>query len=83
MARSPTSPWARAWAGASRLHTGFGAAWIDVENDGWLDLFVANGAVKKIESLARAGDPFPLHERNQLFRSVAPPRAAPAVPSSR
>src|SRR6185503_5942310 len=57
--------------GASRLHTGFGAAWIDVENDGWLDLFVANGAVKKIESLARAGDPFPLHERNQLFRNIA------------
>ena len=57
--------------GPSRLHTGFGAAWIDIENDGWLDLFVANGAVKKIESLARQGDPFPLHERDQLFRSVA------------
>ena len=55
---------------ASRLHTGFGAAWIDLENDGWLDLFVANGAVKRIESLARANDPFPLHERNQIFRNV-------------
>ncbi|HVS63544.1 MAG TPA: CRTAC1 family protein [Thermoanaerobaculia bacterium] len=56
--------------GPSRLHTGFGTVWIDVENDGWLDLFVANGAVKKIEALARAGDPFPLHERNQLFRNL-------------
>jgi hypothetical protein len=55
----------------SRLHTAFGTSWFDFDNDGWLDLFIANGAVKKIESLASAGDPFPLHEPNQLFRSLA------------
>ena len=47
--------------------TGFGTAFIDVDNDGWLDVFVANGAVKVIEAQARAGDPFPLKQVNQLF----------------
>jgi hypothetical protein len=51
-------------------HTGFGTAWFDFDNDGWLDLVVANGAVRIVESLARAADPFPLHERNQLFRNL-------------
>ena len=27
--------------------TGFGAAWIDVDNDGWLDLLMVNGAVSQ------------------------------------
>ncbi len=54
----------------SRLHTSFGTGWLDYDLDGWLDLLVVNGAVKKIESLARAGDPFPFHERNQLFRNT-------------
>ena len=49
--------------------TGFGAAWLDVDNDGWLDLLTANGAVQAIESLARAKDPFPLHQRLQLIRN--------------
>jgi enediyne biosynthesis protein E4 len=51
-------------------YTGFGTAWFDFDNDGWLDLFVANGAVRILEGLARATDPFPLHERNQLFRNL-------------
>ena len=50
--------------------TGFAAAWIDFDNDGWLDLMMLNGAVKVIESLRRAGDPYPLHQRNQLFRNL-------------
>ena len=48
-------------------HTGFGAAWFDLDNDGWLDIFAVNGAVKKKESLVLANDPYPLHETNQLF----------------
>jgi hypothetical protein len=48
--------------------TGFGTSWIDLENDGILDLFVANGEVKVIDALEQAGDPYPLHQRNQLFR---------------
>jgi enediyne biosynthesis protein E4 len=50
-------------------YTGFGAAWLDADNDGWLDVLTVNGAVQVIESLARAGDPFPLHQRKQLFRN--------------
>ena len=50
-------------------YTAFGTAWADLDNDGWLDLLVANGAVTKILSLARRGDPYPLHQPNQLFRN--------------
>lgn len=55
---------------ASWTRTAFGTAWLDLENDGWLDLFVANGAVSAIESLTRAGDPYPLHQPNQLFSNL-------------
>jgi len=58
--------------GPSRPYTAFGTAWVDWDNDGWLDLVVANGAVKKNEALTRAGDPFPFHEPNQLFRNLGP-----------
>ena len=49
--------------------TGFGAGWLDYDNDGWLDLLTVNGAVKVIKTLSLAGDPFPLHQTNQLFRN--------------
>ncbi|MGH7805201.1 MAG: CRTAC1 family protein, partial [Candidatus Binatia bacterium] len=49
--------------------TGFGTAFFDFDNDSWLDLFVANGAVHEIEPLVRAGDPVPYHELNKLFRN--------------
>ncbi len=54
----------------SRIYTAFGTAWLDYDNDGRLDLFVVNGAVNTIEALVRQGDPFPLHEPNQLFRGL-------------
>ncbi|MEM8932603.1 MAG: CRTAC1 family protein, partial [Acidobacteriota bacterium] len=54
--------------GASRAHTGFGTVFVDLDGDGWRDLFVANGAVQSIASLATAGDPWPYHETNQVFR---------------
>ncbi|MEE4639964.1 MAG: CRTAC1 family protein [Wenzhouxiangella sp.] len=47
--------------------TGFGTAWLDVDNDGWLDLFAVNGAVVIEEDLVAAGDPFPYHQPDQLF----------------
>ena len=50
--------------------TGFGVGFLDVDNDGHLDLVVANGAVKELEALVRRSDPFPLHQRNHLFRGV-------------
>ena len=57
-------------ASPSRLYTAFGTAWVDFDNDGRLDLFVANGAVKAIEQLMLERDPFPYHHPNQLFRNV-------------
>ncbi|RMH15514.1 MAG: CRTAC1 family protein [Acidobacteria bacterium] len=49
--------------------TGFGTGWLDVDGDGWLDLLVANGAVRILEDLASRGDDFPLAQPNQLFRN--------------
>ncbi len=57
-------------ARASWQATGFGTAWFDVDNDGWLDLFTANGSVYIDFDLARQNDPYPLHQRNQLFRNL-------------
>ncbi len=50
--------------------TGFGTAFFDYDNDGRLDILAANGHVKNVEALARAKDPFPLHQTNQLFRNL-------------
>ncbi len=47
--------------------TGFGTGWLDVDNDGRLDLLAVNGAVTVIEELYRQRDPFPLHQLDQLF----------------
>ena len=54
----------------SFAYTGFGTVPLDYDSDGWLDIFVANGAVIRIESLAREGDPYPMHQTNQLFRNL-------------
>ncbi len=57
--------------GPSLPYTGFGAAWLDVDNDGWLDLLAVNGDVNQnVKTLARPGDPFPLGQRRQLFRNT-------------
>jgi hypothetical protein len=54
----------------SLARTGFGTAWFDYDNDGWLDLLTVNGGVSIIEAQARAGDPFPLKMRDQLYRNL-------------
>jgi len=62
---------ARSGLGAASLaSTGFGTAWFDYDNDGWLDLLTVNGAVQTIQALAQAHDPFPLHQTKQLFRNL-------------
>jgi hypothetical protein len=55
---------------ASLAYTGFGTAWFDFDNDGWLDVLSVNAAVRTIPALERLNDPFPLHQPNQLFRNV-------------
>lgn len=54
----------------SQTYTSFGTSAFDYDNDGLLDIFVGSGEVKKIDALARAGDSFPLHQPNQLFRNL-------------
>ncbi len=55
---------------ASLSYTSFGTGFFDYDNDGWLDLLVVSGAVTILPELAAAGDLFPLHQRNQLFRNL-------------
>ena len=54
--------------GLTLPYTGFGTDWFDYDNDGLLDLFVANGAVAIIEALR--GAPFPFRQRNQLLKNT-------------
>jgi hypothetical protein len=53
---------------ATLLFTGFGTDWFDYDNDGFLDLFVADGAVTILEVLR--GDALPFRQRNQLLRNL-------------
>jgi hypothetical protein len=53
-----------------RRFTGFGTFFFDYDNDGWLDLFVANGAVQLLPELVRRKVLFPLGQPNQLFRNT-------------
>jgi hypothetical protein len=55
-------------AAPTAAFTGFGTDWFDYDNDGLLDLFVANGAVNIVE--AQRGQPRPFRMKNQLFRNV-------------
>ena len=48
-------------------YSGFGTAWLDIDNDGWLDLVSVNGAVTLFESHEPTDKVFPLDRRNQLF----------------
>jgi enediyne biosynthesis protein E4 len=48
-------------------YTGWGTAWFDFDNDGWLDTFAANGTI-----VANEGEPppFPYAQRRVLFRNT-------------
>ncbi|MCZ6544069.1 MAG: CRTAC1 family protein [Planctomycetota bacterium] len=63
-----------ALAAMSWPYTGFGTQWADFNGDGYLDLFVANGAVKIVEEIA--DDPYPYGNPNQLILNLGPPSFA-------
>ena len=48
-------------------YTGWGTAWFDYDNDGWLDILTVNGKVLMKEG---QGDPFPYDQPNTLFRNL-------------
>jgi hypothetical protein len=50
----------------SMAYTGFGSEWFDYDNNGTLDLFIANGAVTIMERLR--GTEYPFHQKNLLLR---------------
>ena len=49
-------------------YTGFGTGWIDYDNDGRPDLFIANGAVTLREE--QRGQPAPYREKNLLIHNA-------------
>ncbi|MDE2850862.1 MAG: CRTAC1 family protein [Acidobacteriota bacterium] len=52
--------------------TAFGTGFVDLDNDGWLDLAAVNGAVTFAAGRPRTeDDPFPLDQPNQAFLNVA------------
>ena len=57
-------------AAPSIPYTGFGTVFFDYDNDGWLDIAAVNGTVQQIEELRSAGDPYPLHQKKQLFHNL-------------
>lgn len=48
--------------------TGFGVDWLDYDADGWLDLFMANGAVTMMEE--QRHEPYPFRQPNLLLRNL-------------
>ena len=60
-------------SGLGRLnqpYTGFGAGWLDFDNDGRLDVLVVNGAVLAVDAQLRAGDVLPYRQPAQLFQGL-------------
>jgi hypothetical protein len=55
---------------ATLPYTGWGAAWFDFDNDGWLDILAVNGLVRKDLDALTTENPFPYQQRNQLFRNL-------------
>jgi hypothetical protein len=51
-------------------YTGFGAAWLDFDNDGWLDILTVNGAVRHAAEALTRNETFSLAQPKQLFRNL-------------
>jgi hypothetical protein len=53
---------------ASLEYSGFGTAWFDFDNDGWLDILAVNGTIRALEG--RPTSRFPYDQRMLLFRNL-------------
>lgn len=51
----------------SVAYTGWGTAWFDFDNDGWLDLLSVNGTI--VANSDKTAEPFPYGQRKVLFRN--------------
>ena len=56
--------------GASLPYTGWGAGWLDADNDGWLDILSVNGLVWQNLDALGPDNPYPYQQRNQLLRNL-------------
>ncbi len=54
--------------GRSLPYTGWGTAWFDYDNDGWLDVLAVNGTI--IAQEGRGGRAFPYDQQKLLFRNL-------------
>ena len=55
---------------ASLPYTGWGAGWLDADNDGRLDLLSVNGLVWQDLDALGPDNPYPYQQRNQILRNV-------------
>ena len=55
---------------ASLPYTGWGAGWLDADNDGRLDLLAVNGLVWQDLDALGPDNPYPYQQRNQILRNV-------------
>jgi hypothetical protein len=49
-------------------YTGWGTAWFDFDNDGWLDLLIVSGTI--VANEGRTNQPFPYDQRKVLLRNL-------------
>jgi len=57
-------------AQATQRYTGFSVGMLDYDNDGRLDLFFVNGAVRIVEDQARKGSLYPYAQSNLLLHNL-------------
>ena len=62
-------------------YTGFGAGWLDVDNDGRLDLLTVNGAVQIPDSLSTDGATASLGQAQALFHNLGNGKFEDATPA--
>ena len=72
------SPWPSRPSSSARAAA---SSAFDFDLDGWLDFAVANGHVHRLPELVEAGDPFPYHQRDQLYRNLGEGRFTEVAPA--